>query len=103
MWLAPPPASVGSQLSPPTRSRTDRILLTQVRLPHLLLQGQTMSVMSTTHARQEAHAAVCMSMAISALDGDAAPWSLQPAVMIITAAALRSIPSVILMLELADW
>jgi hypothetical protein len=61
-----------------------------------------MSVMNTTHARQEPHAVVYMSMAISALDGDAAPWSLQPAVMIITAAALRSIPFVILMLEFAE-
>jgi hypothetical protein len=62
-----------------------------------------MPAMNTSHAQQEPHAAAYMSMAISALDGDAAPWSLQPAVMIITAAALRSIPSVMLMLELAEW
>lgn len=62
-----------------------------------------MPAMNTSHARQEPHAAVYMIMAISALDGDAAPWSLQPAVMIITAAVLMSIPSVMLMLELAEW
>ena len=59
--------------------------------------------MITTHAPREAHAAVFISMVITVLDGDAAPWSLQPAVMTITAAALRSILSVILMLELAVW
>lgn len=103
MWLALLLASAGLQWRPPTPSRTVKIPLTQVPLPHLLLLPQRLSAMITTHALQEAHAVVYMSMANSASDGDAAPWNLQPAAMTIPAAALRSIPSVILMLELADW
>ena len=59
--------------------------------------------MITTHALKEALAAACMNMVNTALPGDAAQWNLQPAVMIITAAVLRSILSVTLQLELADW
>lgn len=59
--------------------------------------------MITTHAPREAPAAVYTSTVNSALDGDAVPWSLQPAAMTIPAAALRIIPSAILMLELAEW
>ena len=80
-----------------------RIPPTLVPLPHLLLQVRKLFVTNTTHALREAHAAVCISMVITVLDGDAAPWSLQPAVMTITAAALMSILSVMLVLELAVW
>lgn len=59
--------------------------------------------MITTLALLEPHAAVPMRMETSALGGDAALWSLQPAAMTITAAALMITPSATLMLELANW